>query len=40
MGGLRQIARSFLNAGDDKIERALEDGTLIEVRHGKEGKKS
>jgi hypothetical protein len=37
---LRQIAGSFLNAGNDKIERALEDGTLIEVRHGNEGKKS
>ncbi len=37
---LRQIAGSFLSAGDEKIERALEDGTLIEVRHGNEGKKS
>ena len=37
---LRQIAGAFLNAGDEKIERALEDETLIEVRHGNEGKKS
>ncbi|WP_027578794.1 type II toxin-antitoxin system RelE/ParE family toxin [Bradyrhizobium sp. Ai1a-2] len=33
---LRQIAESFLNASDPKIEQALKDGTLIEVRHGSE----
>ncbi|MDI1267367.1 MAG: type II toxin-antitoxin system RelE/ParE family toxin [bacterium] len=36
---LRQIAGSFLNADSDKIARALEDRTLIEVRDGKEAKK-
>jgi hypothetical protein len=33
---LRQIAGSFLNASDQKIEQALKDGILIEVRHGSE----
>jgi hypothetical protein len=33
---LRQIAGSFLNSSDQKIEQALKDGTLIEVRHGSE----
>jgi hypothetical protein len=36
---LRQIAGSFLDASDEKIERTLEDGTLIEVQHGSESKK-
>jgi hypothetical protein len=37
---LRQIAGSFLNASDEKIERALQDETLIEVQHGSESKKN
>jgi hypothetical protein len=36
---LRQIAGSFLSASDERIEQALEDGTLIEVQHGEESKK-
>jgi hypothetical protein len=31
---LRQIAGSFLNASEEKIEQALKDETLIEVEHG------
>jgi hypothetical protein len=31
---LREIAGIFLKASDEKIEQALEDGSLIEVRHG------
>jgi len=31
---LREIAGIFLSAGDEKIERALGDGSLIEVRYG------
>jgi hypothetical protein len=31
---LRQIAGTFLKASNADIERALQDGTLIEVRHG------
>lgn len=33
---LRQIAGSFLNASNEKIEQALKDGTLTEVQHGDE----
>jgi hypothetical protein len=29
---LREIALTFLNADNGKIEQALKDGTLIEVR--------
>lgn len=36
---LREIANSFLGATKEKIDQALSDGTLIEVRDGKEGKK-
>jgi hypothetical protein len=32
---LREIVASFLNADDKTIAQALEDGTLIEVQHGK-----
>ena len=31
---LREIAEIFLKASDEKIERALGDGSLIEVKHG------
>jgi hypothetical protein len=31
---LREIAGIFLKASDEKIEQALKDGSLIEVRHG------
>lgn len=33
---LREIAASFLNASNAKIEQALRDGTLIEVQDGNE----
>jgi hypothetical protein len=33
---LREIAASFLKADDGAIDRALKDGALIEVQHGKE----
>ncbi|MGL9622176.1 type II toxin-antitoxin system RelE/ParE family toxin [Bradyrhizobium sp. U531] len=33
---LREIAASFLSASNAKIEQALNDGTLIEVRDGDE----
>lgn len=36
---LREIAASFLEAGKEKIEQAINDGTLIEVHDGKESKK-
>ena len=36
---LREIARSFLNASTEKIAQALNDGALIEVQYGDEGKK-
>jgi hypothetical protein len=31
---LREIADVFLKAGNEKIEQALKDGTLIEVNYG------
>ena len=37
---LQEIARSFLKASEEKIEQALEDGTLIEVQDGDESKKA
>lgn len=37
---LREIAASFLTAGDAKIEQALKDGTLIEVQDGNKAEKS
>ena len=37
---LREIASSFLKASEEKIEQALEDGTLIEVQNGNENKKA
>jgi hypothetical protein len=36
---LREIAGSFLNASTEKIAQALNDGALIEVQYGDEGKK-
>lgn len=36
---LREIAASFLNAGQEQIAQALTDGTLIEVKNGDESKK-
>lgn len=35
---LREIVASWFAADDDKIARALKDGLLIEVKHGKESK--
>jgi hypothetical protein len=35
---LREIASTFLNATKGDIARALDDGTLIEVHNGDEGK--
>jgi hypothetical protein len=36
---LREIAASFLDAGNKKIDQALSDGILIEVHDGNESKK-
>jgi hypothetical protein len=36
---LREIAGSFLNASTEKIAKVLNDGALIEVQYGDEGKK-
>lgn len=35
---LREIAASFLDASKEKIDRALSDGTLVEVHDGNKGK--
>ena len=34
---LREIAATFLKASDEKIARALEDGTLLEVQYNGKG---
>ena len=36
---LREIAATFLKAGDEVIAGALKDGTLIEVQYGNESSK-
>jgi hypothetical protein len=35
---LREIAASFLTAGQQQIAKALNDGLLIEVKNGNENK--
>jgi hypothetical protein len=37
---LREIAATFLNASNEKIAQALEDGILIEVSYGDEDEKN
>lgn len=36
---LREVAASFLGANKEKIDQAINDGTLIEVHDGNESKK-